>query len=89
MYDLIFMACFVTAAVATIRSDMRRRFICLAFLVTLLVSRMWLDSNGGGLFIIELPALSFLAVYALITIRRVRRERSPQKIKPSVQPEAA
>jgi hypothetical protein len=68
---------------------MRRRFICLALLITLLVSRMWLDSNGGGLFIIELPALIFLALYAVTTLRRVRRERRPHTIKPAVQHEAA
>src|SRR5262245_8321773 len=85
MYDLIFMACFVAAAMAAIRSDMARRFLCLALLVTLLVSRMGLDSWGGGLIIIEIPALIFLAGYAVATIRRVRHERGQQTSESIVQ----
>ena len=75
-YDLIFMACFVAGSVATVRSDMRRRLLCLTLIVFLLISRMLLDSGGGALICFETPALVFLAVYAVFIIHRVQRQRN-------------
>lgn len=77
--DFVWVAFFITAAVAVLRSDIRRRLIPFSLLLFLVFSRLLLASGGGGLFIFELPALIYIAILAVLTIRRVRRQKQ-QKI---------
>jgi hypothetical protein len=71
--DFVWVAAFVAAAVSLLRSDVPRRLIAFGLLLLLIFSRLLLASGGGGLFIVELPVLIYVAVIAVLTIRRVRR----------------
>ena len=73
--DFIWVAFFIAAAVAVMRSDVRFRFIPFGLLLFLVFSRLLLASGGGGLFIFELPALVYLAIVSVLTIRRVRHQK--------------
>jgi hypothetical protein len=83
MCDLVFMACFVIAALASYRSNLPRGPLCCFFLVALLFSRMALDSRGGGLILMEVPLLIFLGIYAARTIWRLKRAHPQQPAMPT------
>ncbi|NBV24295.1 MAG: hypothetical protein EBS05_20550 [Proteobacteria bacterium] len=72
--DFIWVAAFVAAAVLFLRSDVKRRLIPFSLLLFLVFSRMIVASFGGGLLLIEFPILIYLAVIAVLSIRRVRRQ---------------
>ena len=72
--DFVWVAFFIAAGVAVWRSGVRRRFIPVGLLLFLVVSRLLLAGGGGGLFFVELPALVYLAIVAVLTISRVRRQ---------------
>ena len=78
MCDLVFIACFVIAALASFRSDLPRGRLSCFFLVALLFSRMALDSWHGGLILVEAPLLIFLGVYAVRIIWRMVRPQQQQ-----------
>lgn len=73
--DFIWVTAFVAAAVLVLRSDVKRRLIPFSLLLFLVSSRMVIASCGGGLLLIEFLILVYLAVIAVLTIRRVRRQQ--------------
>jgi hypothetical protein len=83
MCDLVFMACFVIAALASYRSRLPRGPLCCFFLVALLFSRMALDSWGGGLILMEVALLIFLGIYATRTIWRLKQAHRQQPAMPT------
>lgn len=74
MFDLFFLACFVIAGCAAIRSDLSRRLVCCGLLATVLWSRLWLDSGGGAFLPIEIPAALYLVIRAAGALHSVRRD---------------
>ena len=76
--DFVWVAFFVAAAVAILRSDVPSRLVPFSMLLFLAFSRLLLASGGGGLFIFELPFLIYIAIVAVLTIRRYRRQKQQQ-----------
>ena len=73
--DFIWVAFFIAAAVAVLRSDVRRRFVSFGLLLFLVFSRLLLASGGGALFILELPALVYLAIVSVLMIHRAQLQK--------------
>ncbi|MCX6895117.1 MAG: hypothetical protein NTZ16_06395 [Verrucomicrobia bacterium] len=77
-YDFIWAAALVAAAISVLHSDVKRRLFPFGLLLFLVLSRLLIASSGGGMEIIEMPVLVYLAVLAGLTILRVRRQRREQ-----------
>src|SRR5437773_1972467 len=71
--DFIWVAAFAAAALSALRSDVARRLFPFGLLLFPVFSRLLLASDGGALFILEIPVLLYLGVYSALTIHRVRR----------------
>ena len=82
--DFIWVAVFVAAAIAVLRSDMSHRFIPFSLLLFLVLSRMLLASGGGVLILLEFPMMLYLAILAIWTILRFRRLKRQQKMEPQL-----
>jgi hypothetical protein len=83
--DFLWVAAFVGAALAVLRSDARVRVVLFSMLLLLVVSRFLMGSGGGTHDLIEFPLLMYLALRAVLTISRVRRHGSQEKMGPQPQ----
>jgi hypothetical protein len=72
--DFVWVTCFVAAAIAALRSGLRRKLVPFGLLLFLVFSRLLLASRGGGMFVFELPAVIYIAVLALLTIQPFNRQ---------------
>jgi len=75
--DFVWVTLFVAAAMAALRSNLRRRLVPFGLLLFLVFSRLLLASRGGGMFVFELPVVIYIMVLALLTIQPFKRQAPP------------
>jgi hypothetical protein len=73
--DLWWLATFLCAAASVVRSNLRLRYVCVAVLVALAISRLSvvLGSRGSAFSFFETPLAIVVAVIAVSAIRHHRR----------------
>jgi hypothetical protein len=75
--DFWWMACFAAVFVFSLRMNAKRRMLFLAGAISLVLSRIPLESLGGGNVILELPLLIVMVVYSFLFLIRPGRYERP------------
>ncbi len=74
--DGVWVVCFVLAIVLSLQSNLRLRRAFFGVTIFLIASRLLMGSGGGLFFLLELPALIFLIIVAIVSLIRPERDWS-------------